>query len=146
MNIHELSLGSFVKVNLRIGIISCQVTGINEEKITVKVLDNFGNGSFSIGEECSFFHGYVTQWDIDKETLMSLGFIESDKKGWDLLYWFGDIKLYYRYDVRNDTARFRMTSIYQKRFTSIECHGVHRLQNIMLFLTGGELVFDYIKK
>lgn len=60
------------------------------------------------------------------------------------MYWFGlDMKLLYRYDNKKMVGSFRFKTNYRKSYVRISCRYFHELQNIMRFLTGGELEFEY---
>lgn len=94
--------------------------------------------------------GEVTSYDevcgllINGDVLTKLGFVVSDKKGWKMMYYFGDMRLYWKYDKRKCYSTFKfMPDFTQKPWTRIECAFVHSLQNIMRFLTGGEMEFTY---
>ncbi len=83
---------------------------------------------------------------IDKDSLICLDFIDSDERAWKLLYYFGDMRLYYKFDNKNMCACFKFKPDFtQKTWVRISCLYVHQLQNIMRFLTGGELEFNFKK-
>lgn len=77
------------------------------------------------------------------DNMRHVGFISSDERGWRLMYYFGDMKLLYRYDNRSHLARFRFKPSGVRRYVSISCRYVHELQNIMKFLTGCEMEFTW---
>ena len=63
------------------------------------------------------------------------------------MYYFGDMRLYYKYYKAGRFARFKFKPDFtQKTWVRIDCHYIHQLQNIMRFLTGSELEFDYNKQ
>lgn len=97
--------------------------------------------------------GEVTSYDevsgllINGDVLTKLGFVVADEKGWKLMYYFGDMRLYYRYSYKNgyaSHASFRFKpAYYSKSYVRVSCQYVHELQSIMRFLTGGEMEFTY---
>ena len=89
-------------------------------------------------------HDKVGGMPITGDILRHLGFIESDERAWKLVYYFGDMRLYWKHDKRKRYSIFKFQPDFtQKRWTRIECAYIHSLQNIMRFLTGGELEFFY---
>lgn len=146
----ELSIGSIV------GFFStdatqyiCQVKGVTEKQVTLEVIDIIRNdiGSdpeFSIGKMIILPNGRIISIFIEEKMLRKIGFIESDERAWSLMYYFGDMRIYYKYDKTIRAARFKFKPDFtQKRWVRIDCLSVHHLQNIMRFLTGGELEFEY---
>ena len=70
--------------------------------------------------------------------------LSAESSPWKLMYYFGDMRLYWKYDKRKCLSTFKFKPDYaQKRWTRIECAFIHSLQNIMRFLTCGELEFIY---
>ena len=135
MNIRELSLGSLVIVEID-GIEHgpCEVVKLNADSLSVLWGDNL----------MCIKHDKVNGFPITGDILCHLGFIASDEKAWKLMYYFGDMRLYWKYDKRKCYSTFKFKPDFtQKRWTRIECAYIHSLQNIMRFLTGGELEFTY---
>ena len=75
-------------------------------------------------------------------TLRHLGFVPADRKGWQLMYYYGDMKLLYRYDKTHHRGSFRYMSEYARTYVRLSCFHIHQLQNIMRFLTE-DLEFEY---
>lgn len=135
MNIRELSLGSLVIVEID-GIEHgpCEVVKLNSDTLNALWGDNL----------LSVNHDKVSGLPITGDVLRHLGFIKSDERAWKLVYYFGDMRLYWKYDKRKHYSTFKFQPDFtQKRWTRIECAYIHSLQNIMMFLTGGELEFFY---
>lgn len=137
MNKSELSLGSLVVVDTD-GVESapCEVVELKKYMLSIRQ-----------GGSCRFVsYDSVKGFPVTGDTLRHLGFTDSDLKGWKLVYYFGDMRLYYRYYYKDGYAAhasFRFTTPYRKSYVHISCQYVHELQNIMTFLTGGELEFKY---
>lgn len=147
INKKDISISSIV-----LGLISrkyaavCEVLEAYQGGCKVRILRIAPCGrddDFIVGTEPTFEYECCCGLVCNEENLRSLGFIDSDEKGWSLMYYFGDMKLLYHQDRRMSLARFRFKSSFVKRYVSISCHHVHELQNIMKFLTGGELVFTW---
>lgn len=147
INIRELSVGSYVQVwgdNQNWN--TCLVIEIlRDDKISVVMIDVWdGSSLYVIGKIYTFPITKVGGICITNTPLKELGFTEADERGWTLVYWFGiDIKLLYRHNKHKQSASFRFKTAFRKQYVSISCRYVHELQNIMRFLTGGELEFDY---
>lgn len=94
----------------------------------------------------TFIPSFVEGLLLTDSVLERIGFVDSDLKGWMKMYYFGDMRLYYRYSYKDGYAHhasFRFKSVHTKGYVRISCQYVHQLQNIMRFLTGGELEFTY---
>lgn len=146
INKRELSVGSYVEVQLSYGWLICQVVEIlRDDKVGAAVLyQSNSKGEYMIGKievfPLSSLNGIRCTWT----PLRDFGFTDSDERGWKLVYWFGlDMKLLYRYDNKKMAGSFRFKSNFRKSYVHISCRYVHELQNIMRFLTGGELEFEY---
>lgn len=144
-NIRELSIGSIVWVSqpdAREWL--CQVVGIYEKMVKVKVLHSSTGEPSIIGTEYDYPIGRINALDIMEHTLKDVGFIESDERAWKLMYYFGDMRLYWKYNskLRYSTFKFK-ADFTEKRWVRIDCKYMHALQNIMRFLTGGEMEFNY---
>ena len=146
INIRELSSGSYVTVKIGVLRYFVQVVEIlRDARVSVIWLEPVYDGEdYVLGKIYTFpleqLHGIsLSQLDIER-----FGFTEGDEKGWQKVYWFGlDMKLLYRYDKKRSLGRFRFKTDYRKSYVSISCHYFHQLQNIMRFLTGGELEFEF---
>ncbi len=134
-NIRELSLGSLVIVEIDgIEYAPCEVVKLDADTLTVLW------GEISM---CSK-HDKVRGLPIAGDILSHLGFVESDERAWKLVYYSGDMRLYWKYDRREHYSTFKFQPDYtQKRWTRIGCAYIHSLQNIIRFLTGGELELTY---
>jgi len=146
ININELSLGCYVLCFDEQDMALCQVIEITRDaRIGAKILRTTEFGKrLEVGHTEMFSVENVHGLSCRGGNLKSLGFVASDERGWELVYWFGtDMKLLYHRDKRKQTASFRFKTDYRKHYVSISCRYVHELQNIMRFLTGGELEFDY---
>lgn len=148
MNIRELSVGSYVQVNLgRYGLLTGMVGEINSRLIGIFIIEKILVPDcirrFVIGKLHHFKLCRIEGIFIDNFHLMNLGFVPADKSGWQLMYSFGDMKLLYRYNISDRLASFRFMSDYVKGYTRITCIFVHELQSVIRFLTGGELEFEY---
>lgn len=152
-NIRELSIGSFVNFFQPNGVeVFCEVTQIRQHIIGVKVVDIRCNDvgedatDVRIGKEILMPIGRVNGLFIVDFILKRFGFIESDEKSWTLMYYFGDMRLYYKFNKKLRCARFKFKPDFtQKTCVRIDCVFVHQLQNIMRFLTGSELEFKYME-
>lgn len=94
----------------------------------------------------TFIPTFVEGLLLTDSVLERIGVVDSDLKGWMKMYYFGDMRLYYRCFSKDGNARyasFRFKSAYTKSYVRISCQYAHELQNIMRFLTGGELEFTY---
>ncbi len=152
-NIRELSIGSLVSFFQPDGTqYICEVTEINV-KVGLRILDRLRNDinaepeqTLKIGDSIKLPNGRINGIPIYENILRMLDFIESDEKSWSVMYYFGDMRLYYKYYKAGRFARFKFKPDFtQKTWVRIDCHYVHQLQNIMRFLTGGELEFKYGK-
>lgn len=146
MNIRELSKGSIVIIKHENDLSSiAQVEEILFTKATITILDNLFDG-FQTKFKPGTIHGVefvnIRGLTISSAILKNMEFVEADKKGWQLMYYYGDMKLLYRHDIRRGCANFRFMSDYNKTFVRISCHEIHQLQNIMRFLTE-DLEFKY---
>lgn len=153
MNIRELSIGSFVCFFEPDGTqYMCEVTEINV-KVGLRILDRLYNDinaeperKLKKGDIIKLPNGIINGIPIYENFLRMLDFIESDEKSWSVMYYFGDMRLYYKYYKAGRFARFKFKPDFtQKTWVRIDCHYVHQLQNIMRFLTAGELEFKYGK-
>lgn len=152
-NIRELSIGSLVSFFQPDGTqYICEVTEINV-KVGLRILDRLRNDinaepeqTLKIGDSIKLPNGRINGIPIYENILRMLDFIESDEKSWSVMYYFGDMRLYYKYYKAGRFARFKFKPDFtQKTCVRIDCHYLHQLQNIMRFLTGGELEFKYGK-
>lgn len=147
INIRELSIGSYVQVwgdNQNWN--TCQVVEIlRGDRVSVVMVHVWdGSTSYMIGKIYTFPISKVAGICITPTPLKEIGFTDSDERGWVLTYWFGiDMKLLYRHNNHKQVASFRFKTDYRKQYVSISCRYIHELQNIMRFLTGGELEFEY---
>lgn len=149
INKKVLPVGSYVAVyGSSVNLMVCQVIEVLRND-TVRVVI-FGqtqdDGRYKTGKIYPFplasLEGISCLWFH----LSEFGFTDSDEKGWNLVYWFGtDMKLLYRADYKKEIAYFRFKNIHRKSYVRISCRYIHELQNIMCFLTGGELEFEYKK-
>ena len=149
-NIRELSIGSIVSFfEPDATEYICRVLAPTEGLTSVVIIDIVKNdiGSepeFKIGAKKRLPKGRINGVFIEEKVLRKIGFIEPDERAWKLMYYFGDMRLYYKYDKKIRAARFKFKPDFtQKRWVRIDCLTVHHLQNIMRFLTGGELEFEY---
>ena len=146
MKIREFSKGSIIIVKHESDLSSiAQVEEILCTKATVTILNNLFDGfqtNFKPGTIHRIEYTNIRGLSISPVVLKEIGFVEADKKGWQLMYYYGDMKLLYRHDKRRNCASFRFMSDYQKAFVRISCHEIHQLQNIMRFLTD-DLEFKY---
>ena len=147
-HIRELSIGSIVWVarpDCREWL--CEVCGIQEKTVKVRVLHSSTGEPSVIGTEHCFPVGCINAHEVMIHILRNIGFIESDERSWKLMYYFGDMRLYWKYDVRKRYSTFKFKPDFtDKRWIRIECRYIHQLQNVMRFLTGGELEFKYNKE
>lgn len=147
MNISELSVGSYILVTLgRYGSLIAQVVEIGRKQLGVMAVRHSHFDSpvtFTIGKIYHFKHSRIIGFDINSYMLVHFGFIPANKKGWSMVYYFGDMMLLYRFDKKKMQTTFRFMSPFSKKYTNIDCHYIHNLQSIMRFLTGGELVFEF---
>lgn len=148
MTIRELSVGSYVQVNLgRYGLLTGMVGEINSRQLGIFVIEKILVPDFIrrfvVGKLHHFKLFRIEGILIDDFRLRHLGFLPADKSGWQLMYYFGDMILLYRYNKNRKIASFRFMSDFTKSYTRITCHFLHDLQTIMRFLTGGELEFEY---
>lgn len=147
MNKKEIPVGNYVYVyGSTTNLMTCQVVEIlRSDTVGVLVVGQTqDDGKYVTGKIYSFplskLEGISCIWFLLRE----FGFTDSDEKGWNLVYWFGtDMKLLYREDYKKEVAYFRFKSSFRKSYIRISCKYVHELQNIMRFLTGGELEFVY---
>ncbi len=124
----------------------CQVVEVlRDDRISVVIIRQSPiNDDCQIGKIYTFPLSDFQGQPCFKNDLRRFGFADSDEKGWQLVYWFGiDMKLLFRHDKSSHLSRFRFKSDYRKSYVSITCRYFHELQNIMRFLTGGELEFEY---
>lgn len=146
MKIRELSKGSIIMIKHENDLSSiAQVEEILYTKATVTILNNLFDGfqtNFKPGTIHRVDYSNIRGLSISPVILRDMEFVEADKKGWQLMYYYGDMKLLYRHDKRRNCASFRFMSDYQKTFVRISCHEIHQLQNIMRFLTD-DLEFKY---
>lgn len=150
MNIRELTVGDYVYVSAPQynGVVGQVIEVLRDGRVSVIIVSQtHEDGQYVTGsvytKPLSELSGIVICLAC---VLREFGFTDSDEKGWILAYWFGtDMKLLYRHDWRKNTASFRFKTDYRKSYVSISCQYVHELQNIMRFLTGGELEFEYKK-
>ena len=146
-NIRELSLGSIVWVAHADGREwMCEVIGLYEKTVTVKVLKSSTGETSVVGTEHTYPQGRINSLSIMVHTLKDIGFVESDESAWSLMYYCGDMRLYWKYDVKKGYSRFKFKPDFtmKKNWIRIECNSIHSLQNIMRFLTGGEMEFKMI--
>ena len=151
MNIRELSIGSLVCFFEPDGTqYMCEVTEINV-KVGLRILDRLYNDinaeperKLKKGDIIKLPNGRINGIPIYENFLRMLDFIESDEKSWSVMYYFGDMRLYYKYYKAGRFARFKFKPDFtQKTWVRIDCHYVHQLQNVIRFLNGGELEFNY---
>lgn len=151
MNIRELSIGSLVCFFDPDGTqYMCEVTEINV-KVGLRILDILYNDinaeperKLKKGDIIKLPNGRINGIPIYETFLRMLDFIESDEKSWSVMYYFGDMRLYWKRDLKRNYSVFKFKPDFtQKRWIRIECLYIHSLQNIMRFLTGGELEFEY---
>lgn len=144
-NIRELSIGSIVWVSKPdASELTCEVCGIKDNTINVKILQSSTGEEEIIGCEHKYPVGRINGLIVMDHVLRKLGFIESDERSWKLMYYFGDMRLYWKYDTKKRYSTFKFKPDFtRKQWVRIECLYIHSLQNIMRFLTGGELEFEY---
>lgn len=147
MNVREIPVGSFVGVyGSPTNLMTCQVVEIlRDNRVGVIIFNQTqDDGQYITGKIYTFSFSKLEGISCIWFYLREFGFTDSDEKGWKLVYWFGtDMKLLYRADYKKEIAYFRFKSIFRKDYVRISCKYVHELQNIMRFLTGGELEFEY---
>ena len=146
ININELSLGSYVLCFDAQDMAVCHVIEITRDgRIGAKILRTTEFGKrLDVGHTETFPADNVHGLSCRDGNLKSLGFVNSDERGWKLVYWHGeDMKLFYRYDNQKRVSSFRFKARHRKSYVRISCRYIHELQNIMRFLTGGELEFEY---
>lgn len=140
-------VGSIIKVRLTEGNhLFCEVAESYASTCKVMVVGHSPKGKHDdmiIGTLPTFQYEECLPVECDADSLSRIGFVESDEKGWLLVYYFGDMKLLYRQDRSKGFARFRFKAASSKRYWSLSCYYIHELQNIMNFLTGGEMKFSY---
>lgn len=146
VNVREIPVGSFLRVNLgKDGLMLIQVAEVLRDKIGGIVLNKVlvpDRLDYTVGKIHYFPLKQVEGIDIDVFNLLHLGFVTADKKGWQLMYYYGDMKLLYRYDKAHHRGSFRYMSEYVKTFIRLSCYQIHQLQNIMRYLTD-DLEFEY---
>lgn len=152
-NIRELSIGSIVCVCQPDSTeLLCEVCGLGEKIlkktvkkiVKVKVLKSSIDDPDVIGTTRTYPIGRINAHEIMVHILKAIGFIESDERSWKLMYYCGDMRLYWKYDVRKRYSTFKFKPDFtQKQWVRIECRHIHKLQNIMRFLTDGEMEFKY---
>lgn len=156
-NIRELSIGSIVAffqsngtevigevVGIREHHEGSHVIGVRALQINLNDVGDAPDQDLRVGKVSIMRNGRINPILISEDVLRKLDFIDSDEKAWKLLYYFGDMRLYFKYDKKLRTARFKFKPDFtQKTWIRIDCHYVHQLQNIMRFLTWGELEFTY---
>ena len=147
VNIREIPAGSYVRVYANGQyLMTCQVVEVlRGDRISAVIFEVSDKDTpYTIGRIYTFPLSEVFGVSVAEAPLRQLGFTDSDERGWRLVYWFGmEMKLLYRYDNHRQVASFRFKSTYRKTYVSISCLYIHQLQNIMRFLTGGELEFNY---
>ena len=150
INIREIPVGSYVQVwgdNQNWN--TCQVVEIlRDNQFSVVMIDVWeGSSLYIIGKIYTFPITKLAGICFTHTPLRELVFTEADAAmGWPLVYWFGvDMKLLYRHNKQKQVASFRFKTDYRKQYISVSCKYIHELQNIMRFLTGGELEFEYKK-
>lgn len=147
MNIRELPKGSFVQAwSNDSGWMLCQVVEVlRNDSVSVLIFhQNRRDKDYALGSIATFPLDKLDGVLMTPGNMKNFGFTDSDERGWKLVYWFGtDMKLLYRYDGKKAIAHFRFKSVYRKSYVRISCHHFHGLQNLIRFLTGGELEFEY---
>lgn len=146
VNIRELAVGSIVTVKVGVIRYFVQVVEIlRDDRISVIWLEAvYNHEDYIIGKIYIFPLEQVHGISFSQVDMSRFGFTNSDEKGWQMVYWFGvDMKLLYRYDKQRMIGSFRFKTDYRKSYVRISCHLFHQLQNIMRFLTGGELEFEF---
>jgi len=148
--VRELSIGSIVAFyDANASQYICLVKELKEQQVVVFILDIHKN---DIGSEPEFKTGIKKKLPVDRicgvmiteESLRKIGFIESDERAWKLMYYCGDMRLYYKYDKLINYPRFKFQPDFtQKRWIRIECIEIHKLQSVMRFLTFGKMEFEY---
>ena len=147
MNIRELSVGSYVKYWLpeEKKELVVQVTAIVPDTIKGVVCCDLAvhpDPDYAVGLVQRFKMDNIGGINVRDWILRRLGFVESDRKGWQLMYYYGDMIILYRQNNANRCASFRLMSGFTKSYTRISCRYIHQMQNIMRFLVDG-LEFEY---
>lgn len=153
-NIKELSVGSFVSFFQPNGTeCICEVTEIRKAVIGLQIVDIVRNdvgdspeNDAKIGKEILMPKGLVNRIGITDAFLRNLDFVDSDEKAWKCMYYFGDMRIYYKPDKQGFSVLKFKPDFTQKQWVRISCFYVNQLQNIIRFLTGGELEFQYKTK
>lgn len=150
INKKEIPIGSIIRVNVNdLYTAVCEVVEPYSEECLVRILrvaDQGEKEGFGAGTEHKFSYKACSGLMLFEANLRSIGFIESDERAWRLMYYFGDMRLYWKYDKRKCYSTFKFRPDFtRKAWTRIECAFIHSLQNIMRFLTGGELEFTWIE-
>ena len=148
VNIREIPVGTFVEVwSSAANPMLCQVVEVlRDGKVGVLIFrQSHPDGQYQTGSIATFPLSRLNGIRCTETPLRQFGFTDADERGWKLVYWFGtDMKLLYRYDNRREVGSFRFKSGYRKSYVRISALYFHELQNIMSFLTGGELEFRYV--
>ncbi len=146
INVKELSKESLVMVEHERSMFSfASIDEILETSAKVTILENNFDGiptNFKPGTKHYVEYGQIHGIAIHPWILQKIGFVDADKKGWELMYYYGGMKLLYRLNKAKSYPSFRFMSDYKKSYIDISCGEVHRLQNIMRFLTE-DLEFKY---
>ena len=147
MNVREIPIGSFVGVySSPTNLMTCMVVELlRDNRVSVIVYHQTqDDGQYTTGKIHTFPLSQLEGICCTCSTLKNFGFTDSNEKGWKLVYWFGvDMKLLYRPTNKQNLASFRFKSDFRKSYVRISCIYIHELQNIMRFLTGGEMEFEY---
>ena len=147
MNIRELAFGNYVKYWLpeEKKELVVQVTEIALNTIKGVVCCDLAvrpDPDYVVGRVQRFKMDNIGGIPVRDWILRRLDFVESDRKGWQLMYYYGDMIILYRHNNANRCASFRLMSDFTKSYTRISCRYIHQLQNIMRFLVDG-LEFEY---
>lgn len=146
MKLGELPIGSIVSARPRKGKeLVVQLVSVNAATVAAVILMDFDvtpDPDYVIGRIQSFPTSSLYGLPVREWILERLDFVPADRKGWQLMFYYGDMKLLYRHDNRKCCGSFRFMSDYRKGYVSITCRFIHQLQNIMRFLTE-DLEFEY---
>ena len=146
MNKRQLTIGSLVgltNIDMNDGVLICEVITLLPDEAQLKVLLVLAKDYDKIreGQIVRVPYTEIAALPLNEILCPVIGFVESDQRGWQFKYYFGDMDLLARCDSNKRLTYLRYKSRYSKTYLRISCMFVHELQNIMRFLTGGELEF-----
>lgn len=140
MNPNLLCLGNYIAHNGKI----CLVHKLDTDHAEVIPV-----ADMVTGKEISHFPIHPKYGEIDGlrtySRFDSFGFHKSTKRGWQWIYYWGNGYLLLRWDnIKLCLAlRYYPDNTRKNLYIRINVLYMHELQNIMRFLTGGEMDFEY---